>query len=84
MGAKHLDTTIQFTLSVRRLTHCRGATPILPHTLLRLQISISLASIPFFANLTSADMMSLMAATKTVEVPGNTTIFWKGDTPDAL
>jgi hypothetical protein len=29
-------------------------------------------------------MMSLMAATKTVEVPGNTTIFWKGDTTDAL
>jgi hypothetical protein len=38
-------------------------------------MSISLASIPFFANLDAGDMMALMSATKTVEVPGNTTIF---------
>jgi len=29
-------------------------------------MSISLASIPFFANLNAADMMALMAVTKTV------------------
>jgi len=29
-------------------------------------------------------MLALMSATKTVEVPANTTVFWKGDTPDAL
>jgi hypothetical protein len=84
MGAKHLGTTLQFTQSRRGLAHWRGATPFLPHTLPRLQMSISLASIPFFANLHAADMMSLMAVTKRVEIPENTTIFWKGDTPDAL
>ena len=47
-------------------------------------MSVSLASIPFFANLTATDMMALMSATKTIEVPANTTVFWKGDAPDAL
>lgn len=47
-------------------------------------MSISLGSIPFFANLDATDMMSLMAASTTVEVAGNTTVFWKGDAPDAL
>ena len=55
-----------------------------PTTLVLFKMSISLASIPFFANLDAGDMMALMSATKTVEVPGNTTIFWKGDAPDAL
>ena len=47
-------------------------------------MSISLANIPFFANLHADDMMALMAATKTIAVPANTTVFWKGDAPDAL
>jgi CRP-like cAMP-binding protein len=47
-------------------------------------MSISLASIPFFANLNATDMMASMSATKTIEVPANTTVFWKGNAPDAL
>ena len=47
-------------------------------------MSISLANIPFFAQLNADDMMALMAATKTIAVPANTTVFWKGDAPDAL
>ena len=44
---------------------------------------LSLSNIPFFEGLDEVDAGVLLSVTRTVQVPGNTKVFWQGDEADA-